>query len=81
VLRFSFPCASGYKVGELTDYARQRPEPIRIQIEQSSQLLVLLLLSATVLAVLVGLSPWLLLAVVLVVAASRNWGNPGLAHP
>lgn len=65
VLRFSFPCASGYKVGDLTDYASQGPEAIRIQIEQSGQLLVLLLLSATYLAVLVGISPWLLLAVVL----------------
>ena len=65
VLRFSFPCASGYKVGDLTDYASQGPEAIRIQIEQSGQLLVLLLLSATYLAVLVGISPWLLLAVAL----------------
>jgi subfamily B ATP-binding cassette protein MsbA len=65
VLRLSFPCASGYKVGDLTDYASQGPEAIRIQIEQSGQLLVLLLLSATYLAVLVGISPWLLLAVAL----------------
>ena len=65
VLSFSFPCASGYKVGDLADYANQGPEAIRIQIEQSGQLLVLLLLSATYLAVLVGISPWLLLAVAL----------------
>ena len=63
VLSFSFPCASGYKVGDLTDYAGQGPEAIRIQIEQSSQLLVGVLLIATYLAVLVGISPWLLLAV------------------
>ena len=44
VLSFSFPCASGYKVGNLTNYASQGPEAIRIQIEQSGQLLVLLLL-------------------------------------
>lgn len=66
VLRFSFPCASGYKVGDLTDYASQGPEAIRIQIVQSGQLLVLLLLSATYLAVLVNISPWLLLAVALI---------------
>ena len=60
VLRFSFPCASGYKVGDLTDYASQGPEAIRIQIEQSGQLLVLLLLSATYLAALVAIFPWLL---------------------
>jgi ATP-binding cassette subfamily B protein/subfamily B ATP-binding cassette protein MsbA len=65
VLSLSFPCASGYKVGNLTDYASQGPEAIRIQISQSGQLLVLLLLSATYLAVLVGISPWLLLAVAL----------------
>jgi len=65
VLRFSYPCASGYKVGDLTDYASQGPDAIRVQIEQSGRLLVLLLLSATYLAVLVGISPWLLLAVAL----------------
>lgn len=63
VLSFSFPCASGFKVGDLTDYASQGPEGIRIQIEQGSQLLVGVLLIATYLAVLVGISPWLLLAV------------------
>ena len=42
----SFPCASGYKVGDLTDDASLGPEPIRIQIEQSGQLLVLLLLGS-----------------------------------
>jgi subfamily B ATP-binding cassette protein MsbA len=81
VLRLSFPCASGYEVGDLTDYASQGPEAIRIQIEQSGQLLVLLLLSTTYLAVLVGISPWLLPAVVLVGAAFRDWGEPGLASP
>jgi|694.fasta_scaffold02545_22 subfamily B ATP-binding cassette protein MsbA len=65
VLRLSFSCASGYKVGDLTDYSNQGPEAIRIQIEQTGQLLVILLLSATYLAVLVGISPWLLLAVLL----------------
>lgn len=65
VLRLSFSCASGYKIGDLTEYASQGPEAIRIQIEQSGQLLVVLLLSATYLAVLVGISPWLLLAVAL----------------
>lgn len=63
VLRFSFPCASAYKVGDLTDYAAQGPEAIRLQIELSSGLVVGVLLIATYLAVLVGLSPWLLLAV------------------
>lgn len=65
VLRFSFPCASSYKVGDLTDYASQGPQAILIQIEQSGKLLVLMLLSATYLSVLVGISSWLLLAVAL----------------
>jgi subfamily B ATP-binding cassette protein MsbA len=63
VLGMSYPCASGYKVGDLTDYAAQGPEAIRQQIELSSGLVVGLLLIATYLAVLVGISPWLLLAV------------------
>jgi subfamily B ATP-binding cassette protein MsbA len=66
ILSFSFPCASGYKVGDLTNYASQAPEAIRIQIEQSSQLIVLLLLVLTYLGVLIRISPWLLLAVLLI---------------
>ena len=65
VLRLSFPCASGYKIGDLTDFASQGPDAIRIQIEQSGQLVVLLLLSGTYLVVLVGISTWLLLVVAL----------------
>ncbi|QPN68600.1 ABC transporter ATP-binding protein [Synechococcus sp. CBW1006] len=64
VLSLSFPCASGYKVGDLTDYAGQGPEAIRLQIELTSGFVVAFLLIATYLAVLVGISPWLLLAVV-----------------
>ncbi|MCP9888689.1 ABC transporter ATP-binding protein [Cyanobium sp. ATX 6A2] len=62
VLRWSYPCASGYKVGDLSDYAAQGPEALRIQVERSAGLVVGLLLSTTYLVVLVGLSPWLLLA-------------------
>jgi ATP-binding cassette subfamily B protein/subfamily B ATP-binding cassette protein MsbA len=65
VLSLSFPSASGYKVGDLTDYASVGPEAIRIQIEQISALLVGLLLCATYLAVLVRISSWLLLAVLI----------------
>ena len=67
VLSFSFPCASGYKVGNLIDYASQGPEAVNIQIKLSSNLLVGVLLIATYLTVLVGISPWLLLAVVMMV--------------
>jgi ATP-binding cassette, subfamily B, bacterial MsbA len=63
VLQLSFPCASGYKVGDLTDYAAQGPEAIRIKVEQSSALLVGLLMMAAYLVTMVSISPWLLLAV------------------
>lgn len=65
VLSLSFACASGYKVGDLAEHANQGPEAIRVQLEQTSNLVVALVLSCTYLAVLVGLSPWLLLAVLL----------------
>ena len=65
VLSLSYPCASGYKVGDLTNHAGTGPEAIREQIELSSGLVVGVLLIATYLAVLVGISPWLLLAVLL----------------
>jgi len=65
VLSFSFPFASGYKVGDLTNHASSGPEAIRQQIELFSTLLVGVLLIASYLTVLVGISPWLLLAVAL----------------
>jgi ATP-binding cassette subfamily B protein/subfamily B ATP-binding cassette protein MsbA len=65
VLSWSYACASGYKVGDLADYAAQGPEALRIQVERSAALVVALLLSATYLIVLVGLSHWLLLAAAL----------------
>jgi ATP-binding cassette subfamily B protein/subfamily B ATP-binding cassette protein MsbA len=61
-MRMSFPCASRYKVGDLTDYASQGPEAIRNHIEQTGQLLMNGLLLFTYLVVLVKLSIWLLLA-------------------
>jgi len=66
VLSFSFPCASRYKVGDLTDYAGQGPAAIQQQIELTSSLLVASLLVLTYLAFLVGISPWLLVAVVVI---------------
>jgi ATP-binding cassette, subfamily B, bacterial MsbA len=65
VLGLTFPCVSDYKVGDLANYSSEGPDAIRNQIEQSSGLLLALLLSATYLAVLVGISSWLLLAVLL----------------
>ena len=66
VLSLSFPCASGYKVGDLTDHAFWGPEAIRIQIEQFSTMLTGVLLCITYLIVLSTISPWLLLAVALI---------------
>ena len=65
VLALDFPCVSQYKVGDLTDYAREGPEALRIQIEVTSNLILGLILSSTYLIVLVRLSSWLLLAVIL----------------
>lgn len=63
VISLSFPCASAYKVGDLTDHAFHGSDAIRIQIEQLSGLLTGALLCITYLVVLTTISPWLLLAV------------------
>jgi ATP-binding cassette subfamily B protein/subfamily B ATP-binding cassette protein MsbA len=60
VLAFSFPCASHYKVGDLTAYASQGPQAIRMQIYLLGQLVMNGLLLVAYLVVLVSLSPWLL---------------------
>ncbi|MCP9849771.1 ABC transporter ATP-binding protein/permease [Cyanobium sp. Morenito 9A2] len=62
ILRLSYPCASAYRVGDLTDYAAGGPDAIRTQIEAASQILVTTLLIAVYLGILLRLSPWLLLA-------------------
>ena len=63
VLSFSFPCASRYKVGNLTNYAGNGPVAVRTQIESYSGLLVGLLMMLTYILVLVVISPWLVLVV------------------
>ena len=63
VLSFNYPCASGYKVGDLTENINSAPEAIRTQIEVTSTLLVGGLLSITYLIVLISISPWLLIVV------------------
>jgi subfamily B ATP-binding cassette protein MsbA len=65
VLALSYPCASQYKVGDLTAYASQGPEAINGRIYLYGQLLMNGLLLVAYLVVLVALSPWLLLAVAL----------------
>ncbi len=65
ILALSFPCASHFKVGDLTDYASQGPEATYYQIYLLGQLLMNSVLLLAYLVVLVSLSPWLLLSAVL----------------
>ena len=62
ILAFSFPYASSYKIGDLLDYASSGSDAIRLYIDQSSGLFVLVCLLFTYLVVLLAISPWLLLA-------------------
>ena len=63
ILRFSFPCASGYRVGDLTNYTSSAPGAIAYQIKSLNTLVLNVLMALAYLVVLVGISPWLLLAV------------------
>jgi ATP-binding cassette subfamily B protein/subfamily B ATP-binding cassette protein MsbA len=65
ILRFSFACASRYRVGDLVSHATLGPEAVEKQITTSAQLLVNLLMAIAYLVVLVLLSPWLLLGALL----------------
>ena len=60
ILALSYACASGYRVGDLLNYAGQGPVAINTTITALSQLLVNGLLLFTYLGVLLALSPWLL---------------------
>ena len=61
ILSLSYPCASSYRVGDLTNNALEGPEAVTKQITSTSRILVQVLLTATYLVVLIALSPWLLL--------------------
>ena len=61
ILALTFACASRYQVGDLLNYANEGPEAINRYITNLSQLLLNGLLLLTYLAVLLALSPWLLL--------------------
>ncbi len=65
ILRFSFACASRYRVGDLVSHATQGPEAVEKQITTGAQLLVNLLMAIAYLVVMVLLSPWLLLGALL----------------
>ena len=64
VLSLSFPCASQYKVGELTVFSSAATSAVQQQIEIFSDLAVSLLMALVYLLVLLRISPWLLLAAV-----------------
>ncbi len=68
VLSLSYPCASHYKVGDLTSYAAQGPLAINTQIYLLGQLVMNGLLLLAYVMVLVSLSPWLVLAAILMAA-------------
>lgn len=61
VLNFSFSCASGFKVGDLTNYSREGPEAIHTQIDNGSKILTAGFLLCTYLIILIRISPWLFL--------------------
>ncbi|MEB3172408.1 MAG: ABC transporter ATP-binding protein [Cyanobacteriota bacterium] len=61
ILRFSFACASRYRVGDLVSHATQGPEAVEKQITTAALLLVNAVMAVCYLVVLVLLSPWLLL--------------------
>jgi len=66
-LSLDFASASNYRVGTLTDFAVQGEAGISLQIDHYSTLLVHLLMIITYIIVIIKLSPWLLLAALLVV--------------
>ena len=65
ILHLSYACASQRRVGDLVDQAAQGPQVVQVQIEATSQLLMTGLLISVYVAVLIGISPWMLLVAVL----------------
>ena len=68
ILSYTFSCASGYKVGDLTSFAAAGPLGVKIQIESISEIVVSSLMALIYLAILFGISPWLLVAAVIMAA-------------
>jgi subfamily B ATP-binding cassette protein MsbA len=64
VLRFSFSCASRYRIGELQYINSSGPSSVITEIITYNGLFVTVLMLITYLVVLVKLSPWLLIAAV-----------------
>ena len=64
VLSFSFPCASRFKIGELTTYEGVAPAAVQLQIETFADVIVSVLVCCVYIFVLVSISPWLLVAAI-----------------
>ena len=69
ILSLSYACASGYRVGDLLDYAGNAGNTVQQQIALANQLIVNIFMLAIYLAVLIAISPWLLLVALLLAAA------------
>lgn len=65
ILSFSFACASRYRVGDLLNYAGSGGPTVQQQLRLGNDLIVNGLQLLVYLAVLIAISPWLLLVVVL----------------
>ncbi len=65
ILGLTYPCASAYRVGDLTYYASAGPGAVQTIIQSISSLGLSALMITSYLFILISLSPWLLIAVVL----------------
>lgn len=61
ILKFSFPFASRYKVGDLIYYSSSGPSAVSTQIDVVKSMILHILMITAYLLVLITLSPWLLL--------------------
>ena len=61
ILSFTYACASNYRVGDLLDYAAAGGATVQTQINLINSLVVTLLQMLVYLAILISISPWLLL--------------------
>jgi ATP-binding cassette subfamily B protein/subfamily B ATP-binding cassette protein MsbA len=66
IFQLSFACASSYKVGDLIEYVNSAQDAIRTHVENSSLFFTGIVFSIMYLAVLVNISPWLLIGVALI---------------
>ena len=65
ILALTFACSSHYRVGDLLNTVNSAPRAIQTQISQVSQICVNSILAFVYLSILLALSPWLLLAAII----------------